>query len=451
MADETTGLKPRPEFGEGIFEGPPAQDTGAQFSNAEPEPGTPAFGERAKQRAFNQSPDALTARSGLTPTAAELAVAPPTPDEAPASVVSGQPGAQLGGLDANALKMFDVPPLALDALLNDQTPVNESAPEDDIIKRLSDSLLGPPDQIPQPRGFTPGEHLALGIMGALDPEMFQNVVLPMLQMEKNAPRQAALDMEAQKQHRAVALQALATLMSSKREHEATIQEARTGHRLEAAQMAQTAAEANANRRLRLYLAQQRERAKSAAATKVGDRIFGTYMLSVTAFQDALRMKKILDNNPSATGVVTGSETFQKLHLRGDDTAELSALGGTVAEAIMSITQRRGLNKESNKKIGDSLADVHMSPNQYRKSVETAIRTFGQQIAGDEVAHPTLAGSKKAMLQLIEKSKSNPDAIGAMISDPESWLRTNGFNDQMYDGHENGDTDLHLFRDDSEVP
>ena len=405
---------------------------------------------------MNQSPSALTARSGLAPTTAELATESatglaPEPSEAPEAVVSAQPGAQLGGMTADTLKMFDVPPLALDTLLNDQTPVNGADPEGDIIKRLADSLLGPMDKIPEPRGFTPGEHMVLGLMGALDGEIFQNVVLPMLQMEKNAPRQAALDMEAQKQHRMVGLQALATLMASQREHQATVAEARTGHRLEAAQMSQQAAEANANRRMQIYLAQQRERAKQSAATKVGDRVFGTYMLSVTAFQDALRMKKILDNNPSSTGMVTGSQTLQAMHMRSDATAELAALGGTVAEAIMSITQRRGLNKESARKIGDSLADVKMSPNQMRITVNTAIRTFGQQIAGDEIAHPALAGSKKAMLQLIAKSRSNPDAIGAMISDPESWLRSNGFNDQMYSGHENGDRDLGLFRDDSEVP
>lgn len=444
------GLTAHPEFGSGIFEGPPP---------AEPQPGTPEFGERAKQRALNQSPAALTARSGLTPTPEELAATKELDDTLnpppPTAVIAGKPGAQLGNVD-DLLKAFDVPPPALDALLHDQTPVDESDPEGDIINRLTQSLLSDPEGIAQPRGLTPGEHVALGIMGALDGEIFQNVVLPMLQEERNAPRQAALDMEAQKARRVNALQALATLMSSRRQHEATLQEARVGHRLEAAQMTMQAQEQNANRRLQLLLAQMRDRARNSAAAKVGDRVLGTYTLANIALQNAKRVKTLLDNNVGLFGNEPGGPIAGRLPTfipgtGGDVRAEISALTGTINEAMLMINQRRGLGKEQLQKIGDALPDIRMGGTKLRKSVENAIRENSLFVSGSEVLHPQLTGIKAQMSTLLQKSAGNPDAMQAIVLNPEEWAAASGFGDMMHSGYENGDRDLGLFRDDSEVP
>jgi hypothetical protein len=449
VADDTSKLKPRPEFGPGVFEGPPGPG-GAKITT-EPEPGTPEFGARAKQRALNQSPDALTARSGLTPTPEEIAAVTPDLNPEPSdTLVGAQPGALPGDVSA-MMKMFDVPVPSLDALLNDPTPVNTADPEGDIISRLADSILGDQTEIPQPRGFTPGEHLALGIMGALDGEVFQSVVLPMLQQEREAPRQAALDMEAQKQRRIAALQVLATLMTSRRQHEATMALTERGQNIDIARMRQDAMEQNANRRTQLLLAQMRERSRTGAQTKVGDRVLATYTLANIAFQNALKMKRLMDNNPGIGGIVAGSETISRLGLRSDAASEMSSLGGTVNEAVLMINQRRGLNKESMKKLGDSLFDIKMSPKQQKAAVENVLREYGMYMAGSERMFPQLRGVKMQLNQLVTASHDDPEALKGILLDPESWLNGSGFSDTIYPGFENGDKDLRLFRDDSEVP
>jgi hypothetical protein len=422
----------------------------------EPQPGTPEFGARAEQRILNQSPDALTARSGLAPTPSELAAEAASQESALSPVerpslplVSGQPGAQMGDLSAS-LHQFDIPVPTLNALLDDPTPVNGGDPEGDIIHRLLSSIMDQ-KKIDQPRGFTPGEHMALGIMGALDGDVFERVVLPMLMMERNAPRQAALDAESQRQHRTVALQALAQLMESTSQHEAANALTKRGQDIGFEESRMQAQAANARNRLSLMLAEQKARAKNAAQAKVGDRIFGTYTLTVLAYQDAMRMKKLLDNNPNLGGFVEGSQTLQALNLRPKDTAEFAALGGTVNEAIMSITQRRGLNQQTMKKIGDSLADVKQGSETLRSAVQVAIRTFGQLIAQDEQFHPQLVGVRKSAWDLIDRTRGNAEQIDEFLRTPEAYLGNSGFQELMYSGHENGDTDLGLYRDDSEVP
>jgi hypothetical protein len=419
----------------------------------EPQPGTPEFGARAEQRILNQSPDALTARSGLEPTPGELAAEQPSPIDAidmpSPALASGQPGAQMGDLSAN-LHQFDIPVPTLNALLDDPTPVNGGDPEGDIIHRLLSSIMDQ-KEIAQPRGFTPGEHMALGIMGALDGDVFQNVVLPMLMMERNAPRQAALDAESQRQHRQVALQALAQLMESKSQHATETALTKRGQDIGFEEARMRAQEANARNRLSLLLAEQKARAKNAASSKVGDRIFGTYTLTVLAYQDAMKMKQILDNNPNIGGLIAGSETVQKLGFRGKDLSEFAALAGTVNEAITMITQRRSLGQGVMKKIGDSLADTTQSPNQLAASVKTALRTFGQLIAQDETFHPQLVGVRKSAWDLIAHTAGDSTKIDEFLRTPEAYLGNSGFQELMYSGHENGDTDLGLYRDDSEVP
>jgi hypothetical protein len=423
------------------------------ITNPMPEVGTPAFGERAKKRREAIAAPAPEDR----PTPEELNAAKPAGTEEawtapdPASGTAA-PNAQ-GDLSESFLSQFDVPVPTITELVDNPTPPNPTDPEGDIIHRLMTSLLNDPSGIPQPRPFTQGEHIALGILGGMDGEVFQHVVLPMLQAERNAPRQAALDLEAQKAKRITALQTLAGLMETRRQNKAEITEKGNAQLIDLEKMRQSVLAGNANRRAMLAAAMQKQAAKKVAAAKIPDRIMGTYTLAVIAHQDAVAMKKLLDNNIGPLGDEPGGPLAGLLGgvgPGGDVRAKLSAFAGTVNEAIMMITQRRGLNAETQRKIGGSLPDIKQPSATLRRAVETAIRTTGQYISGTEVQYPTTAGMKAQMLALIDKSKGDPDAITAIVQDPESWLHSNGLGTATAPGAENGDTDLNLWLDDSEV-
>lgn len=426
----------------------------------EPEPGTPEFGMRAKLRKRKIAEPAPEDQ----PTAEELATAEPVEDDVlgtegftapdPTSGTASV-GAQPPDVTAATLSQFDVPVPTLTAILDDPNPPDESDPEGDIFARLSASLFADSGPIPQPRPFTQGEHIALGIIGALDPEAFQSVVLPMLQAERNAPRAAALDLEKQKERRIAALQALSVLMESRRLHQATIAGARESRQQTALTHRDTILAGNANRRAQIAIAQMKAAQKAAAKVKIGDRALGTYTLAVIAHQDAVEMKKLLDNNVGLFGDEVGGPIAGRLPTGllgkgGDMMARVAALGGTVNESIMMITQRRGLNKETQRKIGGSLPDIRQSGPSLRRAIETAIRTTGQFITGTEAQFPTISGMKAQMLHLIDTSKGDPDAITAIVQDPESWLHTNGLTAAIAPGEENGDTDMNLWIDDDEV-
>lgn len=418
---------------------------------AEPAPGTPAFGQRAAKRRT-----AIAAPApGDEPTPEELAGAQdvagseerflaPEPESGTAAAAA-QPA-----LSEEFLSSFDIPVPTIEALVGDPTPPDPSDPEGDILDRLTSALLQDPTPTPQPRSFTQGEHIALGIMGALDGEVFQNVVLPMLEAERQAPRQAALDAQAQQARRITALQALAGLMETRKQNRAGRVQAGNQQLLDALKMRQAALAGNAQRRAMIFAAVQRAKAKDAAKEKIGDRVLGTYTLATIALQNAVKMKKIIDNNPNIGGFIAGSETLSRLGLRSHEASDLASLGGTVAEAILMINQRRGTSKETMRKIGDSLPDIRMSPAQLKAAVANVIREYGMFMSGTEARFPTIKGMKNQMVFLLDKAKDDPDALAAIVNDPESWNNVNGFAPQTEGGSENGDVDLNLWLDDDEV-
>lgn len=107
--------------------------------------------------------------------------------------------------------------------LHDTTPLEGGNEQADLVKRLTQAILAPQAALPLPRPFTPGEHIALGIIGALDPEAFKSVIMPLLEQERMLPRQAALDAEGQRQRQTQALESLARIQETQanraREHE----------------------------------------------------------------------------------------------------------------------------------------------------------------------------------------------------------------------------------------
>lgn len=111
------------------------------------------------------------------------------------------------------------------------------SPVQPLIDMLKAQILQPPPGFPAPRALSFGDHVVLGIIGALDPDAFSRDIVPMLQQDRNLPM-AAAQWERQNHDHAVAmLQQLTNLQSQEisresgemharnQEHQAAIAEA----------------------------------------------------------------------------------------------------------------------------------------------------------------------------------------------------------------------------------
>lgn len=385
-----------------------------------PEPDTAAQAYEAAQH--NQGVERDIPEPAAAPAAPERPDDPNPPQDTPEDAGAASPSLNAGPQSSAASSFAHSYPSSKDtailAALNDPKPLGAD-PYADMIKRLSDAILMPQGK---PRGRTPlttGDRIAMGIIAGLDQtpdrRIFREVIMPMLEAERNRPKdeQEAADREHQQQIQSLA--ALAQIVGTQQQrqteerHFQIEQEQQVANRqAEEGRFQETQARLNAGEQERVRefnitdqrtrelqaerLAQQKElkamQAKAAAA-KVPPMIqqtHGVMLDAVHAAQAALGMLAEGDPGGPITGNL-GATIFS------DEAAQLNTHFGHISEGLLRFYQRRS-NPEATASsvetvIGGSLPTIKMGHAQKIAATKAALDTALRWLNQDYKLYPIL--------------------------------------------------------------
>lgn len=273
-------------------------------------------------------------------------------------------------------------------------PLDPQNPKDDLIDKLIESVLAPQRGLPQPRPFTPVEHLALGLIGGLDPDAFKNVIMPMLEEERQQPVKAAAYAEQQRQRQIEMLTQLAHLQDSRQQmRQQALEFSTTEKRLEG----QEAIRAGEFQQRMALMNQWKTQAFEAMKAKVPPMIEQNHEAVINA-QGAINDAANLIQKESGsffTGGVPGGPVAGKFLFGpgGETRASLDAAFATVNDSILKWYQRRGVPNEQalEKVIGGALPNVRMPGDAMIAAVARAQKTLAHIRQMNEKQYPSLVG------------------------------------------------------------
>lgn len=386
----------------------------------EPKPRPPVAPGPLPVDIFAPAPAGVKPLSAPKPTSAPVATQAPLAAATPAKPIEPtqpQPtpqAPQIGQLP-DLTSLFDK--------LNEPPDPNAASAEEALSKKILEYIdtLGekPAPHLP----MTTGETIALGLLGGLDANAFQQVVLPLLAHERDLPRQALQDRQHQIGLQLQALESLARLREAQAEKREGRAFKEADLRLRVEEMRKGVEQFNVGQRGALQREQlsqagalQREQARAEAqkemvGLKVPPMVEANHNAILHALDRAREAAKIIDDEVRAGGETPGGpfagRFLSKWTPGGETRAHLAALFAPINDSILKFYQRRGLSGEALEKINSALPDIRMQGAELEAAISQSIVTLNRLVQLDEAEHPSLRNLPGALTPMGAQPSAAP--------------------------------------------